>query len=310
MCQGTLIGGVAAGVVALGAVAASDWGKGVTVEEETTVAHVEGSSLRVRTDDGSVSIERDEDGHEVRIVAVKRGSSDKALEKISLRTGRAADGALEVHASTAPTGFNEWVSCSFKIYVPSVSGVDVFTEDGSIAIKGLSGVAHLRTEDGSVAVSGHDGSVSIETEDGSVAVKSAQGDVSISTEDGSVAVAGADGQVRVQTEDGSISVEGAKQSVAARTGDGSVAVSFDADAPGPMHIETEDGSVAVSIGPAFRGVILASADDGTAMFTSGGKTTTKKDGEILEIEFGQSGEQSMVHSGDGSVVIKLVGGEH
>lgn len=343
---GTLAGGVMTAATALagGVMAAGGWGDGVEEKHTETLPHVDGAAVRVRTEDGSVSIKRDENADEVRVVVLRRASSDDALSKIDYSVQRAADGALEISATVAPTSWRQWASCSFEIHVPSANGVDVATEDGSIALSGLAGPATLITEDGSVAVRGHDGTVSvhtgdgsisvtettgevvaitgdgsvavseaggavrIETGDGSIAVKHAKGEVIAVTGDGAVAVSEPDGPVRIETGDGSISVKGAAHSVHAEAGDGSIAIEFDEGAPGPVFAQTDDGSITVQLSPAFRGRLVASADDGRAIFKSAHGTSVKEAGEQLEIEFGASGEESVVRSGDGSVVIQLVGG--
>ena len=134
------------------------------------------------------------------------------------------------------------------VETPSHLTLDADTADGSVAIGGLYGDAHLHSSDGSLAVDGFNGALHLSTADGSIHVLNAAGTLDAGTSDGSAKVDGKFSSVQLSSSDGSLDLTlqpGSNLSAAStiRTSDGQVAVHLPHDLSAILDVSASDGRI-------------------------------------------------------------------
>ncbi|MES2393657.1 MAG: DUF4097 family beta strand repeat-containing protein [Acidobacteriota bacterium] len=132
------------------------------------------------------------------------------------------------------------------VEVPSHLDLDVNTSDGSVAIAGLYGNAHLHSSDGSISVDGYNGALRLSTSDGSIHVHNAAGTIDAGTSDGSAKVDGKFSSVQLKSSDGSLDLT----------------LQPGSNLTAPSNIHTSDGHVTVHVPHDLAASLEVSASDG------------------------------------------------
>jgi hypothetical protein len=250
-------------VVAAGAAIADDWSKTYSVATQP--------SLRVETDDGSVTIRPSTDG---KIVArITTFGWKIAPGEVQIRESQAGDHVdLSVRIPHRPfTYSSRGRSIHVDLQVPRQIQSDVRTGDGNIDIQGVSGETRLRTGDGRIEAASLDGSLHAESGDGHVRVRARLDLLTLHTGDGSI--------------DADI-LPGSKMSSGWRveTGDGSVTLRLPPNFGADLELHTGDGGISMDL-PALTGVSGRHDKDMQARLNGGGPSLS-------------------IHTGDGSIHIR------
>lgn len=213
--------------------------------------HRVGSGLDVDADNGWVKVSRAGGQDTVSITAhIKARGADRA-EQVRVHTFETDDGFLRVECDWPGTGRKNKESCSFEIVVPDADGVRVRTDNGSVRIVGLRGLAQVVTDKGSVTILEHDGPAEVESDNGSVEIESFGWPAVVDTDNGRVELRGVGTPLEVYTDNGSIYAE------------------LDPFAEGPFDIETDNGTIVIEVGPDLGGVIDARTDNGSISIDHG-----------------------------------------
>ena len=226
--------------------------------------------VNIKTFDGSVTV-RAWDKQEVSVNAIKRASTQQALQGISVRAEQNGDEINLIAEYDTSSGrrimginFNNNSSVHMDVYVPRNVNLRAQSGDGRICINGVSGELDVRTGDGSIMV------------------KDGRGHMIASTGDGHVSITNFNGDVDARTGDGGMNLSGRFNQLSARTGDGSISLALPSDSN--VTIETDSESVS-NLG-------LATNDDGQ---------TTKR---VRHWTVGQGGKTFTLRTGDGHITLR------
>jgi len=207
--------------------------------------HRAGSGLEVDADNGWVKVSRADGQGAVGITAHIRARGAERADRVRVRTYETDDGFLRVACDWPGTGRKNRESCSFEIVVPDTDGIRVRTDNGSVRIVGLRGLAQVVTDNGSVTILDHDGPAEVETDNGSVEIESFGWPALVDTDNGRVELRGVGTPLKVYTDNGSVHAE------------------LDPFAEGPFDIETDNGTIVLEVGPDLGGVIDARTGNGS-----------------------------------------------
>lgn len=163
--SGSVLGGFLSGCVT-GTPLSPD----VTASETRRYDVADGTALRVRNRDGSVSVEG-YDGDAVEVEIRKSGRTEEALERASV-TATEAGGELRIRTESDGREGERRVSVSLSIRCPETVGVaEAATTNGSVTVSDVTGDATLESENGSVTAERVDGTVSLSTTNGSATAR-------------------------------------------------------------------------------------------------------------------------------------------
>lgn len=247
-----------------------------------------GGTVRVKTDDGSVTIrgwDRNEIEAQVHTIGYTIGPGEVRIVDQKL-----ADGLdIEVIAPKRNWGWNTGRrEIRVELKVPR-----------KLALT-------LRTADGSVDASGLTGKVDIETSDGSVAGSDLTGDVRLFTKDGSIRVDGLAGTVHAETADGSVNVSGRFDRLVATTADGSIRADAQAGSKvsAPWTLRSSDGSIILAVPSDLAADVEARASDGSVASDLPLSGERKEGRSWLSGKLNGGGPRLSLQTNDGSIRLR------
>ncbi|MGI8836099.1 MAG: DUF4097 family beta strand repeat-containing protein [Pyrinomonadaceae bacterium] len=184
------------------------------VKTETNTFSVPANArVNVSTYEGPITI-RGWDKSEVMYTATKHGEDDTQLKELHIETDQQGPAVSVIAKSGDQRG---WIA--LDVFVPRNSSVHVSSQEGRLALQGVSGELTLRTVEGSIQVT------------------DSQGQLKVSSGEGNIRIANFDGQADARTPEGSISLDGRFTGLTARTGEGSISLAVAPDAN--FTIETD-----------------------------------------------------------------------
>lgn len=273
---------------------AGDWsgdesGKAKTQERSLMVDAMPGKGVRVRAQNGGISIVKAEGGGaaSVQIKAIVRARTDERLAATKVTATRDGDGLLSVGVEWPDEKRKGNEGVSFEITLPEAVGVDAETSNGNIRISGLSGEAKLETSNGLIVVDGHDGGVVASSSNGNITIEKTSG------------------AIEAETSNGGITVRDAPTSVKADTSNGNIRVGMLASAVGPVLLDTSNGGIELDIGAAFAGVLRADTSNaGVDLDVPAGLKVVKRTRSEAEITFAPTGKNSVLDTSNGQIKIR------
>lgn len=263
----TLLSGVLPGCVIVTGGEWSGMSENPTVHATRTqsVAHVAGSPLEVKTENGDLSVIA-APGSDIVITSRLKGRSEERLDHTEVLAQRDSSGALKISVVWPDGKRQPSEGCSFEVRIPDGQGVKLDTGNGDIDVRGLAGIAELSTGNGDIDVQSHAGPLTVSSGNGEIKL---------------------------------LRVPSAK----VHSGNGDIEVHLTADATGPVTADTGNGAIKLTIGRGFTGSLRGSTGNGTVHQQVGRGVTigtpTKSRGEW---SFGE-GQASTLESGNGSITI-------
>ncbi len=173
--------------------------------------------VNVSTYDGPITI-HGWDKPEVMYTATRHADDEAELKEVRVETEQQGPAVSVIAKSNENRG---WVS--LDVFVPRNANVHASSEDGRLALQGVTGELTLRTGDGSIEVT------------------DSQGQLKVSSGDGHIRIANFEGQADARTADGAIMLDGRFSNLSARTGDGSISLAVAPDSN--FTIETDAASI-------------------------------------------------------------------
>jgi hypothetical protein len=267
-----------------------------TAMKGATAAHVAGSALLVETRNGGVTVEADPASDAVRIEAritcggATQAEADERLAGATLEVRRETDQRLVVRP-VFPGGARSGDGAGITVRTPGADGVDLYTSNGPIRARGLSGRLLVDTSNGPIEVEDHTGSVRLDTSNGGIVARN---------------VAGA---LEADTSNGPVRIEDCGGPITADTSNGSITVSLRPDQPGPVHLDTSNGSITLRVGPAFVGSMrLSTSNASVSLRDDLGRVkqqSISRNGGMVEI--GEGGDSSILDTSNGRIEV-IIGG--
>ncbi|HXL79890.1 MAG TPA: DUF4097 family beta strand repeat-containing protein, partial [Pyrinomonadaceae bacterium] len=150
--------------------------------------------VNVSTYDGPITI-HGWDKPEVMYTATRHADDEAELKEVRVETEQQGPAVSVIAKSNENRG---WVS--LDVFVPRNANVHASSEDGRLALQGVTGELTLRTGDGSIEVT------------------DSQGQLKVSSGDGHIRIANFEGQADARTADGAIMLDGRFSNLSARTG--------------------------------------------------------------------------------------------
>lgn len=235
------------------------------------VAHVAGSAIDVRSENGAIAIARSE-RDDVLITATLRAVSPERLAQAAVVAERRDDGTLMVSVDWPDGKPRNGEGCRFEIALPDAGAVTARSSNGAIKIEALSGAATLRTSNGAISAIGHDGPVEARTSNGEIKVSESPGPVD------------------------------------AESSNGSITVSLLPEAAGPVRIDTSNGSITLEVGRAFLGELSVETSNGSiSLPAEGAARVVSKTKKSATLQFGTGGERSVLDTSNGRVTVRVSG---
>ena len=210
------------------------WTEPVTGKLPIDTANLQ--ALEVRTHNGSISFEaQPENAGEAYVVYTKKAggrtsaAAEEALEALDVFVEPKGDGTLGIGWRWKGVRHINWgARVSFEIHAPGTVRFDARTHNGSVAVDGVVGDAHVVTHNGPVHVESADGRLYAQTHNGKVEATYAGNDITLKTHNGRIvadlshcaAVGGS-----INTHNGSVQIfvsEDTSSRLACRTHNGSV----------------------------------------------------------------------------------------
>lgn len=266
----------------------------IHLEEATRdlrVAHVSGTPVNVRTENGRIDVRADSAASDVHVVAQLRAQTVDRLDRSKVVATRQADGSLLLEVQWADSRTLDSEGCSFDVVLPDAAGINAWTSNGGVRVEGIGGNATLRTSNGRIESTAQGGSVRADTSNGTIQVTRPAGDV------------------HAKSSNGSIEVTEAPASVDADTSNGRVTISLTDAAPGPVRADSSNGKIDLTVGRGFLGRLTLrtsnsriSADRGLSDRTSMRRVEIRNDSGT--IQFGEGGSDSSCSTSNGSIDVR------
>lgn len=226
-----LVSAVCAAVVLTGCGVSIELGDDVVERTETEVVIAdEVERLRVETGNGRITVTGDTTG-DVTVTARLRESDDGD----ATYSVRADDGTLVVEGR-CDSGWFDQCSVGFDVTVPTGLAVDLETDNGRVAVRGLDGPIEVETDNGEIAGDGLGSSdVQVQTDNGRI-------ELVFTTSPDAVTATTDNGAVVIRIPD-----DGGAHDVSTSTDNGSVDVDVRTDPTSDRAIvvETDNGSIDV-----------------------------------------------------------------
>ena len=244
----------------------SSWASNtVTEERHMALPHVQDSPIDIRTQNGSIEIDRSGSNEVTFTATVRARTSERARQ-------------VEVHCDRNPEGI-----C--RIFV-------VWPEGKRKSDEGVSFVVHTPGSKGAV----------IETTNGEIRAEGLSGSVSLTTSNSSITARQIDGPVKAVASNGKITLRGVP-SADARSSNGSIAVTLSERGTGPVNAETSNGSITLEVGDGFNGRVSARTSNGSVRNHVKRVNSGVANKDDSSFDFG-AGEQSSLSTSNGSITIE------
>lgn len=227
---------------------------GFTEARVIRLSHIPGTSVRIKTHDGRISVEA-ADRSDVEIKAMVCAKSRERLKSTQIVTRRYEGDSLTIDVKWPEGGRKDGESASFEIYAPDVNGIFASTSNAPIRIKGLSGTAELKTNNDRIEATNHQGILRATTSNDAIIIVRLQGTITARSSNDDIRVRGVTGPVDIRTSNGAIDVNSADNSVVARTSNDEIKISLTDRAIGPVVAETSNDPISLVIGEKFAGAV-------------------------------------------------------
>jgi hypothetical protein len=185
--------------------------------------------------------------------------------------------------------FNNWnnqISISYNIYVPTTCGTHLNTSGGGISISNLNGEQNFNTSGGGLELKGLTGKIYGRTSGGGIDVSDSKDDIDLETSGGGIDAKRCSGQIRLNTSGGSIELADLTGNIRASTSGGNV----DAEKiSGEFVTHTSGGNISMT---SVSGSLEAS--------TSGGN---------MDVEILETGKYVKLNNSGGSVHLQIPKGK-
>lgn len=231
-----------------------EWTGAATETEEVRATYPlrEQRRLWVETFNGTVEIQG-ADRADVKLVAVKRAVSRRALEVLDVKVAETPEG-LRIRASR-PSGYRGPAGVNLTLEVPREAVLEmVRSSNGRIQVENIRGTARLRTSNGEIEAVGV-GAIEASTSNGKIVIRDAAGRVEAATSNGRISVEDARGDCDLRTSNGTIEARRVQGSVMAQTSNGSIRVEILRPGAEPVRLETANGAIEAT----FHAVPVAGA---------------------------------------------------
>jgi DUF4097 and DUF4098 domain-containing protein YvlB len=182
--------------------------------------------------------------------------------------------------------WNDALSISYKIYVPTVCGTQLYTSGGGISISNLSGDEHFSTSGGGLEVKGLTGKISGHTSGGGIDISDSKDDIDMETSGGGIEASRCSGQIRLNTSGGSITLNDLNGNIRATTSGGNVEAE---KITGELVTHTSGGNISLE---SMSGSLEAS--------TSGGN---------IDVQLTATGKYVKLSNSGGSVSLQIPKGK-
>lgn len=254
------------------------------------VAHIAGSSVLIKTRNGSVNIAADRSLDAVSIEAKivcggkTKAEAEERLAHASLTVIRQSDQSLFI-TPNFPGGAQSGDGASIWVKLPDARSVEIYTSNGKVSSSGLTGEIVIDTSNGTVELADHRGAATIDTSNGNVIVTQLQGDLEADTSNGSIKVNDLAGTAKLDTSNGS------------------VFVSLDSQQTGPIVADSSNGTITLKVGPAFVGTIAMDTSNGKIIVndTVGIITSHRINGSEGTLVIGNGGPSSRLDTSNASI---------
>ena len=232
--------------------------------KHTVTTQYQAGGIDVLTKNGSIEVITGHGATQVEVEATVHATSQERADKIIASVTRNESGLLVVRVNwpDGKPGMTE--GASLVIHLPQADGAKCETDNGSITIANVSGLADLQTSNGGISVADHGG------------------DVKAHTSNGRVEMLGVVGTVDAETSNGTVHVRMAQAS------------------KGPAKLSTSNGRIELEVGQSFEGEIAASTSNGhVEMLVPGGKAEKTSGSATL----GTGGKKSTLSTSNGNITV-------
>ena len=178
------------------------------------------------------------------------------------------------------------LSISYSIYVPTSCGTHLNTSGGGISISNLNGEQHFNTSGGGLDVKGLTGKIDGHTSGGGITVTDTKDDIDLETSGGGIEAKRCSGQIHLNTSGGSIELNDLSGTIRATTSGGNVEAE---KINGELVAHTSGGNISMTT---MRGSLEAS--------TSGGN---------IDVEMIETGKYVKLSNSGGSVHLQIPKGK-
>jgi DUF4097 and DUF4098 domain-containing protein YvlB len=235
----------------------------VSAKGELSQAVADAKSVVVSTENGSVELIRDPAATTMQVSAAIRCSADTEEEAAArvkatkLTASRDDDGKVRIAVEFSPhepavtvlfvgavAGSRD--SASIVIRAASLDGVEVSTNNGSIAVGAFAGPAKLETTNGSIELRDHAGPID------------------------------------ARSSNGAIRASGVLAPVVADTSNGRIEIALAPQAQGDLELDTSNGSVLLELGEGWQGTVTADTSNGK-IDLSGGEVVRTRGAKTMTI---------------------------
>lgn len=210
----------------------------VSAEQSRTLPTVGTHRVRIRTDNGAVTVRPAAEGIDtIHVRAIIRATGDDAQDagdcleaiEIACPVSGANEATQDIGWAWRNPPERTWgATVSFEVTMPPALELDVRTDNGQIDVVGITGDCEIKTDNGAIRAVAATNKLSVAATNGSLTVESPAGEIQLSTTNGAIrgsltnrkAVAG-----KIATENGEIRValaETAGTRVECRTANGRI----------------------------------------------------------------------------------------
>jgi len=190
------------------------------------------SSVYVSTSAGGIKVSG-ESGQAPRIEVYIQGNNNRDLSKAEIEKRLNEDYELNIDVkdhelrATVKTrhefrNWNNGMSISFKIYVPSQVSTELTTSGGGIDLDHLKGKENFRTSGGGLNIASVSGEVNGTTSGGGINVSDSDDRIDLTTSGGGINAKDCHGDIRLKTSGGGIVLHNLKGTIYAHTSGGGV----------------------------------------------------------------------------------------
>ncbi len=209
---------------------------------EQTFEVGESPSLTIDNFTGDVTIRAGEGGV-IEVIAVKKASTSRNLERIELEMTE-RDGGLVIE-TRKPSALAR-ASVDFEITTPADTRLDLDVGTGDLSVSGLAGGVKAGIGTGNVEATDLAGNVEMEVGTGDVTITGVEIQVDIHCGTGDVDIRGASGPARLDVGTGNIEFEGAPEGDCRfETGTGDIRLKLPAELNVKVDLEVGTGSIDV-----------------------------------------------------------------
>jgi hypothetical protein len=251
-----------------------------------------------QTDNGSINV-TDAGG----AVRAESGSGSLTIKKTGGDVdARTDNGTVAVSDAAGKVKINSG-SGSLSI-AKSAGDVEAHTDNGSINVSDGGGTVKVKSGSGSIDITKPAGAVEAQTDNGTVTIQDAPADVSGRSGSGSLKLLRIKGAVKGKTGNGQITLDQLAGSVEAHSGSGSITFTASEGSNSVFNLKSDNGSITVRLPSSAGGTIKADTGNGRVNVEGPRKpTSVTGERESKQIVITETGPQSRVHSGSGSITV-------